>query len=91
MTDSVLLTAIVVLLFNMALILWRAMRGPTAYDRLLAVNVFGTHTVLTIALLAFLNDDMAYLDMALLYGLINFIATIALLRYFKYRSFSRDQ
>lgn len=79
--------AIAVLMLSMGMLLFRAMRGPTAYDRILATNIFGTVTVLAIALLAGLDDNAMLLDVALLYGLINFTATIALLRYFKYGSF----
>lgn len=78
------IVAIIILLLAMGLILIRAFKGPSAYDRILAVNVFGTTTVLTIALFAGLKDDPMLIDMALLYGLINFAATIALLRYFKF-------
>lgn len=79
--------AIVFLLLGMAMVLFRALKGPTAYDRILSANIFGTLTVLTIALLSGMGQDAMLLDVALLYGLINFIATIALLRYFKYGSF----
>lgn len=79
--------AIAVLMLSMGMLLFRAMRGPTAYDRILATNIFGTVTVLAIALLAGLENNAMLLDVALLYGLINFTATIALLRYFKYGSF----
>lgn len=79
--------ALVVLLMGMAMLLVRAMRGPTAYDRILATNIFGTVTVLGIALLSGLDNSSMLLDVALLYGLINFTATIVLLRYFKYGSF----
>lgn len=79
--------AIAILMLSMGMLLFRAMRGPTAYDRILATNIFGTVTVLAIALLAGLDDNAMLLDVALLYGLINFTATIALLRYFKYGSF----
>ncbi len=83
--------AIMALFASMALLLVRCWLGPTTYDRILAANIFGTAVILTIALLAFLHDNMMLLDMALLYGLINFVATIALLRYFKYGSLSRDE
>lgn len=79
--------AIAILMLSMGMLLFRAMRGPTAYDRILATNIFGTVTVLAIALLAGLENNAMLLDVALLYGLINFTATIALLRYFKYGSF----
>lgn len=86
----VFVTAVVALLFSMGLILIRGFKGPSAYDRILSANIFGTVTVLAISLLAFLLSDMMYLDMALLYALINFTSTIALLRFFKYGSFNQN-
>ncbi len=72
-------------LITMALALVRAFRGPTVYDRILAVNTHGTMTVLMIAVFGFLTDRPEFLDIALLYGLLNFIATIAVLKFFEYR------
>ena len=69
---------------TMALVLIRAMLGPTVYDRILAVNMFGTKTVLLIAVLGFLTGRPDFLDLALVYGLINFIGTIAALKFFEY-------
>ncbi len=68
----------------MTLALVRALLGPTVYDRVLAVNTFGTKTVLLIAALGFLTDRPEFLDLALVYALINFIATIAVLKFFEY-------
>ena len=62
----------------------RALQGPTVYDRVMAVNMFGTKTVLMIAVLGFLMGRPEFLDIALVYALINFIGTIAMLKYFKY-------
>jgi len=76
--------ALFAVLATMALALVRALLGPTVYDRILAVNMFGTKTVLIIAILAFLFDRMDVLDIALAYALINFIAIIAVLRFFEY-------
>ena len=59
----------------MALTLTRAMLGPTIYDRILAVNLFGTKALLLIAIMGFLTDRPEFLDIALVYALINFIAT----------------
>ncbi len=70
----------------MALVLARLFIGPTLYDRVLAVNVFGTHTVLFIGILGFLTGRPDFLDIALLYALINFVGTIAILKYFRYRA-----
>ena len=54
--------ATVALLVAMALALARAFIGPTVYDRILAVNVFGTKTVLLIAALGFLFSEEAVVD-----------------------------
>ena len=72
------------ILLTMGLALVRAFVGPTLYDRILAVNMFGTKTVLIIGVLGFLAGRPEFLDIALVYALINFIATIAMLKYFKY-------
>jgi len=69
---------------TMALALVRALRGPAIYDRVLAVNVFGTKTVLIIAVLGFLGGRPDFLDIALVYALINFISVIAVLKFFEY-------
>ena len=76
--------AIIAILIGMALLLTRAFIGPTIYDRLLAVNNFGTKTVLIIALYGFLTERPDFLDIALVYALCNFIATIAVLKFFEY-------
>ena len=68
------------ILVTMALALTRALLGPTVYDRVLAVNVFGTKTVLLIAVLGFLTGRPDFLDISLVYALINFIGTIAVLK-----------
>jgi multicomponent Na+:H+ antiporter subunit F len=82
----VLIGAAAGLLAAMALVLVRAMLGPTPYDRILAVNAFGTKTVLVIAVIGFAIGRPAFLDIAIAYALINFIATIALMKFFRYRS-----
>ena len=79
-----LAAAAVAVLVVMALVLVRALLGPTVYDRILAVNMFGTKTVLLIALMAFISGRLDVLDIALAYALINFIGVIAALRFFEY-------
>lgn len=76
--------ATIAILVAMALALARAFLGPTVYDRVLAVNAFGTKTVLMIAVLGFLAGRPEFLDIALLYALINFIGTIAVLKFVRY-------
>ncbi len=77
------LTALI-LLVVMAMALIRSFKGPTLYDRILAVNNFGTKTVLLIATVGFLNGRPDFLDIAIVYALINFISIIAVLRFFEY-------
>lgn len=71
------------LLAAMLLALARAFMGPTVYDRILAVNHVGTQTVLIIAAIGFITERPDFLDISLVYALINFTATIAVLRYIK--------
>jgi multicomponent Na+:H+ antiporter subunit F len=74
----------------MLLALLRACLGPTVYDRVLAVNSFGTKTVLMIAVLGFLAGRPDFMDIALLYALINFVGTIAVLKFFRYGDMARS-
>jgi multicomponent Na+:H+ antiporter subunit F len=73
--------ALLAILVTMALALARALLGPTGYDRLLAVNMFGTKTVLFLAAVALLYGRPDFLDLALAYALINFIGVLAVLRF----------
>lgn len=75
-----------ILLVAMVLALSRLYAGPTLYDRVLAANSFGTKTVLMIAVMGFLTGRPDFLDIALLYALLNFIGTIAVLKFFRYRT-----
>jgi len=76
--------ATIAVLITMALTLMRALAGPTLYDRLLAVNSFGTKTVLLIALYGFMTGRPDFLDIALVYALINFLGTVAVLKLFEF-------
>lgn len=78
--------AAIALIIGMVLVLIRLFAGPTVYDRVMAVNLFGSHTVLFIGVLGFLTGRPDFLDIALLYALINFVGTIAVLKFFRYRA-----
>ena len=78
-------------LITMALALIRAVLGPSVYDRVLAVNMFGTKTVLLLAVIAFLYGRPDFLDLALAYALINFIGVLAVLEFFRSRAARRVQ
>ena len=77
--------AAIALLIAMVFALIRLFIGPSLYDRVLAVNVFGTKTVLLIGVVGFLTGRPDWLDISLLYALINFIGTLAILKFFRYR------
>lgn len=81
--------AAIAILATMAVALARAVAGPTIYDRILAVNVFGTKTVLMIAVVGFMNGRPDFLDIGLVYALINFIGVVAVLRLVEFRGFGR--
>ncbi len=78
------------ILVTMALALIRASRGPTVFDRVQAVNMMGTKTVLLIAVWGFLTGRPEWLDLAILYALMNFIGMIALLRFSRFGDLSGD-
>ncbi len=79
--------AAIALVVAIALMLVRALSGPTLYDRVLAVNSLGTKIILLLGVIGFLTGRPDFLDISILYALINFVATIAILKFFRYLSF----
>ncbi len=75
----------IAILITMVLALTRALMGPSVYDRVLAVNVFGTKTVLLLTVIAFLYGRPDFLDLALAYALVNMVGVLAVLEYFQNR------
>lgn len=80
----VLAATCIAVLSVMALALARALQAHTVYDRILGINMFGTKTAVLIALMGFLSERPDFLDIAIVYALINFIGMIAVLRFFEY-------
>jgi multicomponent Na+:H+ antiporter subunit F len=78
--------AAVLLLATLALLLVRAVIGPTVFDRLLAANTIGTVAVLLLATIGFLTARPDFLDLAIVYGLLNIVGTIAVLKFFRHGS-----
>ena len=74
------------LLAVLALALTRAFLGPTVFDRAQAANTIGTGAVLLLAVIGFLTGRPEFLDLAIVYGLLNVIGTIAVLKYFQFGS-----
>ena len=82
---------VIATLVTMGLALTRAILGPTVYDRVLAVNMFGTKTVLLLSVISLMIGRPDFLDMALAYALINFIGVLAVLEFFRSRGRRREQ
>lgn len=76
--------AALALLVTLALVLVRALAGPTLLDRLLAANTVGTVVLLLLAVIGFLTGRPEFLDLAIVYGLLNVVGTIAVLKFFRY-------
>ena len=71
------------LLVALVLLLARAVLGPTVFDRLLAANTIGTVAVLLLSVIGFLSGRPEFLDLAIVYGLLNIVGTIAVLKFFQ--------
>lgn len=77
----VYLATAIALLIGLFIILIRAIIGPTVYDRILATNAIGTKTILFVTLLGYISGRTEFIDMAIVYALITFITTIAILKF----------
>ena len=78
---SAFLAAAAVLVVLAIAVLYRAVKGPTMQDRVIAVNVLGTNTVVILALLAVALDSESFLDIALVYALLNFLMAVAISKF----------
>lgn len=83
-----LVAATLAVLAALALGVVRALRGPTVFDRVLAGNAIGTGAIMLLALIGFLTKRPEFLDIGILYGLLNIIGTLAVLKFFRYGDLS---
>ena len=81
MIEELLLGAAAVFVVLAIVVLYRAVVGPTMQDRVLAVNVLGTNTVIILALLSAALDAPSFLDIALVYALLNFLMSVAISKF----------
>ena len=79
--DYLLLGAAAMFVLLAIVVLYRAIRGPTMQDRVIAVNVLGTNTVVILALLSAALDVPSFLDIALVYALLNFLVAVAISKF----------
>ena len=89
-THTVLTLVMVGVLITMFLALARAALGPTVFDRILAANMFGTKTVLLISVAGFFTGRPEWLDLAIVYALVNFAGTIAVAKYCRFGNLAHD-
>ncbi|MGI9312203.1 MAG: monovalent cation/H+ antiporter complex subunit F [Alphaproteobacteria bacterium] len=82
---------IFIISISLVLSLYRALVGPTLFDRLLAANIIGTSTVLFLVIYGFLSGRTDFLDIAITYILLNLIGTFAVLKYFRYGTLSHGE
>ena len=91
MSDPKFFVPIVGVLVVMGLALVRVFAGPTVFDRILAGNMFATKTILLITLSGYLAGRPEWLDLAIVYALMNFIGVFAILRYAKFNCLYSDE
>lgn len=75
--------AILFLSITIFLCMYRAIKGPSAADRLVAINVVGTKTIILILMISFIIHETYFIDVALVYALISFIASIVISKFIK--------
>ncbi len=82
--ESTFIVAAIALMFPLFACLYRAIRGPSATDRVISINVIASKTVAIIALISFATDETFFLDVAVVYALMGFIVTIGVAKYLEY-------
>ncbi len=82
--DNLFLYSAIILVILMIILVYRIIMGPTVIDRILAVNVIGTKSIVLLVMMGiiFKRSDM-FVDIAIGYGLLNFIASLAAAKYFR--------
>jgi multicomponent Na+:H+ antiporter subunit F len=78
------------ILVALGLVVVRALRGPTVFDRVLAGNSVGNLAIMLLAVVGFLTGRPEWLDIAITYGLLNVISTLAILKFFRYGDLAHD-
>ena len=74
----------------LVLVVVRVLRGPTLFDRVLAANSVGSLATIFLAVLGFLNGRPEWLDIAITYGVLNLIGTLAILKFFRHGDLAHD-
>jgi len=83
--------AMLAVIAALVLVVIRVIKGPTVFDRVLAGNSVGTLAIILVAVLGFLNGRPEFLDIALTYGVLNLIGTLAILKFFRHGDLAYDE
>ncbi len=86
----IFIAATLAILVALLLVIVRAIQGPTVFDRVLAANTVGSLAILLLAVVGFLNGRPEWLDIGLVYGLLNIIGTLAVLKFFRHGDLAHD-
>lgn len=78
------------ILVALALVVLRALRGPTVFDRVLAGNSVGNLAIMLLAVVGFLTGRPEWLDIAITYALLNVISTLVILKFFRHGNLAYD-
>jgi multicomponent Na+:H+ antiporter subunit F len=84
------IVAAAAVLVALAMVVARAIKGPTVFDRVLAGNSVGTLAIMLLAVVGFLTGRPEFLDIGLTYGLLNLIGTLAVLKFFRHGDLAHD-
>lgn len=82
---KILVFSILFLCFTIILCLYRAYIGPSASDRLIAINVIGTKTIVLILIVSFILKETYFVDVAFVYALISFIASVVIAKFIEFK------
>lgn len=88
--DPMFIAAAIAVLLALSMAVARVILGPTVFDRVLAGNSIGTLAILLLAIVGFLTGRPEWLDIALTYGLLNLIGTLAVLKFFRHGDLAYD-
>ena len=81
---NLFLIASIIMIGLMLMLVYRIIMGPTVIDRIVAVNVIGTKSIVLLVLMGVIFNRLGmFVDIAIGYGLLNFIASLAAAKYFK--------
>lgn len=81
MVNTILYISGSLIIIGMLLSLWRFLKGPHIVDRVLAFDIMTVSSIALIALIAFFNNRIIYMDVALVYGLLSFTGVLVVARY----------